>query len=178
MEELLIHGKVDELKPSNSTFKKLTQSPITSPQSPIPKMEELLELRELLIHGKVDEALAIVDELEEMSLGDKINKIDSYGVVLLIHLIKQNAEKRSTRSWETSIENAVREIEKTNKRRKAKGYYLDESELLDLLNDGYNIALKKAALEAFEGRYEAEEIGAMIEKSEVLEQAIALLQKT
>ncbi|MCL6752972.1 hypothetical protein KBT16_19155 [Nostoc sp. CCCryo 231-06] len=49
-------------------------------------MEELLELRQLLEQGKIHEALLLVDELEEMSLGDKINKIDSYGVILLIHL--------------------------------------------------------------------------------------------
>lgn len=87
-------------------------------------MEELLELRELLQQGKVDEALLLVDELEDMSLSDKINKIDSYGVILLVHLIKQQAEKRSTRSWEISIENAAREISKLNKCRKAGGYYL------------------------------------------------------
>ena len=96
-------------------------------------MEELLELKQLLQQGKIDEALLIVDELEEMSLSDKINKIDSYGVILLIHLIKQNAESRSTRSWQLSIENAVREINKINKRRKASGYYLSEAELLDIL---------------------------------------------
>lgn len=61
-------------------------------------MEELLELKQLLHEGRLDEALQLVNELEEMSLSDKINKIDSYGVILLIHLIKQNAEKRSTRS--------------------------------------------------------------------------------
>ena len=41
-------------------------------------MEELLELRQLLEQGKVYEALLLVDELEELSLSDKINKIDSY----------------------------------------------------------------------------------------------------
>lgn len=135
-------------------------------------MEELLELKQLLHEGRVDEALHLVDELEEMSLSDKINKIDSYGVILLIHLIKQNAEKRSTRSWEISIENAVREINKTNKRRKAGGYFLSEAELVDVLEDGYNVALKKAALEAFEGRYETEELAAMVERQAILSQAI------
>lgn len=124
-------------------------------------MEELLELKHLLHAGRVDEALHLVNELEEMSLSDKINKIDSYGVILLTHLIKQSAEKRSTR-WETSIENAVREINKINKRRKAGGYFLSEAELLDVLEDGYSVALKKAAIEAFEGRYETEELAAMV----------------
>ena len=63
-------------------------------------MEELLTLRELLIKGDMSGALAIVDELEEMSRDDKINNIRSYAVVLLMHLIKQQAENRTTRSWD------------------------------------------------------------------------------
>lgn len=140
-------------------------------------MEELLELEQLLQAGKVDEALLLVNELEEMSLSDKINKIDSYGIILLLHLIKQNAENRSTRSWEVSIENAVREINKINKRRKSGGYFLSEAELLDILKDGYKVAVKKSALEAFEGRYEAEELGAMVDRQEILSQAIKLLKQ-
>ncbi len=140
-------------------------------------MEELLELRELLEQGKIPEALLLVDELEEMSLSDKINKIDSYGVILLIHLIKQQAENRSTRSWEISIENAVREINKTNKRRKSGGNYLNQTELIDILQQAYQIALKKAALETLEGRYETEELAAIVNKPEILTQALELIQK-
>ncbi len=140
-------------------------------------MEELLELRQLLEQGKVSEALLLVDELEEMSLSDKINKIDSYGVILLIHLIKQKAEKRSTRSWEISIENAVREINKINKHRKSGGFYLQRAELIDILQQGYQLALKKAALEAFEGRYETEELAVMIDQQEIIALALKLIQQ-
>ncbi len=140
-------------------------------------MEELLELRQLLEQGKVYEALLLVDELEEMSLSDKINKIDSYGVILLIHLIKEKAEKRSTRSWEISIENAVREINKINKRRKSGGFYLQRAELIDILQQAYQLALKKAALEAFEGRYETEELAVMIDQQEIIASALKLIQQ-
>ncbi len=61
-------------------------------------MEELLMLKELLHEGKVSEALDLVEELEEMSKSDKLNKIFSYGIILLLHLIKQGAEKRCNRS--------------------------------------------------------------------------------
>jgi ABC-type transporter Mla MlaB component len=138
-------------------------------------MEELLELRELLQQGKVDEALLLVDELEEMSLSDKINKIDSYGVILLVHLIKQQAERRSTRSWEISIENAAREIKKLNKRRKTGGCYLSPTQLSEILQEGYQIALKRASAEAFEGRFEAKELESMVDQQAILSQAIALL---
>ncbi|MBN3924862.1 DUF29 family protein [Nostoc sp. NMS4] len=140
-------------------------------------MEELLELRQLLEQGKIHEALLLVDELEEMSLSDKINKIDSYGVILLIHLIKQKAEKRSTRSWDVSIENTVREINKINKRRKSGGFYLNQAELIDILEQGYQVALKRAALEAFEGRYEAQELAAMVDWQEILTQALEFIQQ-
>lgn len=66
----------------------------------------------------------------------------------------------------------MREINKTNKRRKAGSYFLSEAELLDVLEDGYNVALKKAAIEAFEGRYETEELAAMVERQAILSQAI------
>ncbi|MBE8967501.1 DUF29 family protein [Nostocales cyanobacterium LEGE 12452] len=147
-------------------------------------MEELLELRQLLEQGKIHEALLLVDELEEMSLSDKINKIDSYGVILLIRLIKQKAEKRSTRSWDVSIEYTVREINKINKRRKSGGFYLNQAELIDILEQGYQVALKRAALEAFvraafrrKGRYEAQELAAMVDQKETLAEALKLIQQ-
>ncbi|MBG1242560.1 DUF29 family protein [Nostoc sp. NZL] len=147
-------------------------------------MEELLELRQFLAQGKIHEALLLVDELEEMSLGEKINKIDSYGVILLIHLIKQKAEKRSTRSLDVSIENTVREINKINKRRRSCGFYLNQAELMDILQQGYQVALKRAALEAFvraafrrKGRYEAQELAAMVYQQETLAEALKLIQQ-
>ncbi|MHC5833794.1 MAG: DUF29 family protein, partial [Nostoc sp.] len=90
---------------------------------------------------------------EEMSREDKLNKIYSYAVILLLHLIKQEAEKRSTRSWEFSIYNASKEIKRVNKRRKSGGCYANEEELKEILTDAFDTALKKAALEALEGIY-------------------------
>ena len=59
-------------------------------------MEELFTLKSLLLEGDISGALAIVEELEEMSRDDKINNIRRFAVVLLLHLIKQQAEKRTT----------------------------------------------------------------------------------
>ena len=71
-------------------------------------MEELFILKELFLSGKVTDALVLVEELTEMSKDDKLNKIFSFGKILLLHLIKQAAEKRKTRSWDLSIANAVK----------------------------------------------------------------------
>jgi regulator of RNase E activity RraB len=138
-------------------------------------MEELLTLKELLHDGKIPEALELVEELEEMSKSDKLNKIFSYGIIVLLHLIKQKAEKRSTRSWETSIFNSVKQIQRTNQRPKGKGYYLTEDELLTTLEDAYESALRKAALEAFEGRYTADELGKLVNQDEVIQEAMDLI---
>ena len=138
-------------------------------------MEELLTLKDLLHQGKVKEALLIVEELEEMSKSDKLNKIFSYAIILLMHLIKQEAEKRLTRSWQLSIRNSVKQIQRTNKRHKAKGNYLTEEELEETIVDAYELALERAALEAFEGSYEAEEIEELVNRQQIIARAMDLI---
>ncbi|WP_414542207.1 DUF29 family protein [Nostoc sp. CCY0012] len=138
-------------------------------------MEELLMLKELLQEGKIPEALELVEELEEMSKSDKLNKIFSYGIIVLLHLIKQAAEKRTTRSWETSIFNAVKQIQRTNKRPKTKGNYLTEAELLETLQDAYESALRKAALEVFEGKYSADELREVVNQQSIIQEALNLI---
>ncbi len=66
-------------------------------------MEELFELKDLLLAENIDDALFLVEELTEMSKDDKLNKIFSFGKILLLHLIKQGVEKRKTRSRDLSI---------------------------------------------------------------------------
>ncbi len=50
-----------------------------------------------------------------------------------------------------------------------------EEELLETLEDAYQSALRQAALEAFESRYESEEIEAMISKEDIIKRAINLI---
>ena len=138
-------------------------------------MEELLTLRELLIKGDMTGALAIVDELEEMSRDDKINNIRSYAVVLLMHLIKQQAENRTTRSWDLSIRNSIRSIQTKNKRRKSGGTYLNTDELRLAISEAYAEALDRAATEVEEGRYEQKELAELVNREEICDRAILLL---
>ncbi|MDF0551843.1 DUF29 family protein [Kamptonema sp. UHCC 0994] len=138
-------------------------------------MEELLMLKDLLLQGDIPAALVIVDELEEMSRDDKINNIRSYAKILLLHLIKQQAEHRTTRSWDISIRNSVREIQEKNKRRKAGGYYLMPEELRSILEVAYIMAIDAASLEVREGQYEPEELAAMVNREEIIDRALALI---
>ena len=140
-------------------------------------MEELFELRAYLEQQRYADALTLIGEMEEMSKDDKIHKIYSYGVVLLLHLIKKHAEQRSTRSWEFSIHNSVREINHVNKRRKSGGYYLTENELLEALEEAYETALERASLEAFEGQHDESWISNKIDKKKIKEEAFKLIQE-
>jgi len=54
-------------------------------------MKELTTLRQFIEQGKYNDALLVIDELEEMSKEDKLNKIYSYAEILLNHLIKKQA---------------------------------------------------------------------------------------
>ena len=138
-------------------------------------MEELLELKQLLYQGNIPSALLLVEELEEMSKTDKINKIFSYSIILLLHLIKQKCENRTTKSWNVSIRNSVKQIQRINKRRKSKGNYINDNELKETLEDAYYSALDKASLEAFGGIYEAEKLAQMVEQQELINLAFDLI---
>ncbi len=141
-------------------------------------MEELMELRSLVQQGDLQSALTLIDELEEMSKDDKINKIYSYAIILLLHLIKQSAEKRSTSSWEVSIRNSVISIQRSNKRRKAGGNYLSDHELSEILEDSYDRALDNASLEAFGGAYDAIALGKMVSRPTIIELAMQMCKSS
>ena len=134
-------------------------------------MEELYELRAYIESGQYKEALLLLDEMEEMSRDDKINRISSCMEVLLVHLIKQAAEQRTTRSWDVSIRNALRQIVRINKRRKAGGWYLTAEELSAALEEVYESALDSASLEVYEGKYTAEEMCTMVDRAKIIQRA-------
>lgn len=138
-------------------------------------MDEILSLRQCLEEFRYDDALLIVGEMEEMAREDKISKIGSFMVILLIHLIKQQAEQRTTRSWDISIRNSLIQVEKTNHRRKAGGTYMNEDELKEAIEENYRLALNQASLEAFGGAYLPKQLAKMFDKEEVIEQAWQLI---
>ncbi|MDM8527832.1 DUF29 family protein [Anaerolineales bacterium HSG24] len=139
-------------------------------------MEELLELRGYIEGQQYPEALVLIEEMEEMSREDKVSKIRSFAKILLLHIVKQHAEKRSTRSWDVSIRNAIREINYVNYRRKAKGTYLDENGLKDALAEAYLTALDRASLEVFGGIYDEKQLGNMVVREEIEQEAFTLIQ--
>ncbi len=135
-------------------------------------MEELIDLKDHIENKRYAEALILIDEMEEMSREDKLNKIYSYAKILLLHMIKQAAENRTTRSWDASIYNSVKEIRRTNGRRKAGGHYATETELKEILSDAYDTALKYAAIEVFEGKFSEEELAAKVDQADIIDKAL------
>ena len=140
-------------------------------------MEELFELRSYIQQGHYAEALNLIGEMEEMSKDDKISKIESFFEILLLHLIKQQAEKRTTRSWDVSIKNVITRIRYTNKRRKAGGFYLAKEELREAIEEAWPLALRQASLEPFEGRYDEHELARMIDQKQIKEEALEMILK-
>jgi primase-polymerase (primpol)-like protein len=138
-------------------------------------MEELLELRHYIEQQRYPEALNLLAEMEEMSREDKLHKMYSFAELLVLHLIKQAAERRTTRSWDLSIRNAARQIARVNKRYKSRGTYFSASELREVLTEAYQPALERAALEAFEGRYDDVELGRQVERVSIEQKALALI---
>ncbi len=95
--------------------------------------------------------------------------------ILLLHLIKQHAENRSTRSWEASVCNSVHQIVKMNKRRKTGGYYLTEEELREATEESYPLSLKLASLE---GRLDEEAIAQKADEEKIRAEALELILET
>lgn len=139
-------------------------------------MNELQQLRKKIEDQDYQGALVIINELEEMSVEDKLNKIYRYMVVLLTHLIKQEAENRTTRSWERSIFNSAKYINKTNKRRRASGYYASEEDLKEIIDEAYDHALKEASYEAFEGRLSESKLGEKVDFNKIKNKAISYIK--
>ncbi len=113
-------------------------------------MEEILELKQCLLNQEYDRAFAIVEDLEAMGRQDKINNLESFLVILLIHLIKIQVENRVTRSWKLSISNSLLAIQKRNKLGK-KSHYIKQGEWDDHILNCQFEAILGAAKEIFEG---------------------------
>lgn len=138
-------------------------------------MEELLQLKEYIETERYHDALLLIGEMEEMAKEDKISKVHSYCVVLLIHLIKRHAEKHSTASWDVSVRNSLKHIARTNKRKHSGGYYLKDAALMEELLDAFDEALQVASLQAFGGVYSPMELLQRFSQEDVLKEALTMI---
>ncbi|MRS60562.1 hypothetical protein [Larkinella terrae] len=138
-------------------------------------MEEIMLLRKLVEEHDYKGALALIDHMDEMARDDKINKVGAYVFVLLVHLIKQQAENRTVRSWNHLIEKALDGIHRANKRRKTGGQYLSAKELDETIDERFNLAISEAASEVFEGMHSSNKIAKMIDAEQIKGKALELI---
>ncbi len=140
-------------------------------------MEELTELRNNIITGKYSDALAIIDELEEMSRRDVIRKIESYLVRLIAHLIKNQLEQRLTNSWIASIRDSIRQIRKLNLMSK-NSYYIKKQDWQPYLEEALEAAIDDAAIEVFGGTLKPSIISARVDREQISAIVLDLLEFT
>ena len=72
----------------------------------------------------------------------------------------------------------MEEIQLENKRRKAGGFYLNNEELKETLEEAWSQAIKNASLEVNEGIYEVKQLEKMVDKQAILDAALSLILTT
>jgi hypothetical protein len=138
------------------------------------EMDEIMELRRCIEEQRYQDALLIIDEMDDMAKSDKLNKIYSYAVILLIHRIKQCVEERSTRSWELSIRNSINAIVRVNKRHKSGGTYADLDDIRAMTDEAFDEAVGAASLEIFGGKYSDNEpvLRVLLNREELINEVV------
>ncbi|GCL37345.1 DUF29 family protein [Sphaerospermopsis sp. FACHB-1094] len=140
--------------------------------------QELIDLRNSILAGRYEDALAIVDELEGMSKQAILRNIQSFLRVLLIHLIKNQIEKRLTNSWVVSIRNALVEIKKINLKENKKSYYINKDEWDNYLEEEIELAIGDASVEVLNGIYTEFQLAEMVDKNSIISTALNFLELT
>ncbi|WP_413175463.1 DUF29 family protein [Anabaena azotica] len=140
--------------------------------------QELIDLRNSILAGRYEDALAIVDELEGMSKKAILRQIKSFFKVLLIHLIKNQIERRLTNSWVASIRNALVEIQDINLKENKKSYYINQNEWDTWLHDEIEAAISDASIEVANGTYTPFQLAEIVNKQQIINEAQKFLQLT
>jgi hypothetical protein len=141
--------------------------------------QELMDLKTSILEGRYADALCIVDELEGMSKQAILAKIESYLMILLIHLIKNQVEQRLSSSWANSIRTSLREIKKWNLKDNKTSYYINSDEWEYLIEEEvFEDAIASASEEVMNGAYNQFQLGEMIDKTLILQRSLNLINLT
>ena len=141
-------------------------------------VQELIDLKQSIIEGRYDDALAIVDEWELMSKEQILQKIESFLVRLLVHLIKNQVEQRLTNSWAASIRDSVLKIQRLNLKANKTSYYIDVDEWDRDLENAFKDAIFEASVEVKNGIYKPNQLQEIADKDWVLDTAKKLIGLT
>ena len=137
--------------------------------------EDLALLYGFITSGNVEGAIALLEKLDELSRKSTIRIIKIHMVVLLVHLIKQQAEGRTTKSWECSIANAVADIQWENQRSSG-STYLTVEELEAIFLRAWPTALRHAAIEVDAGIHSDRELDLIVGRDVIRLRALSLVE--
>ena len=140
--------------------------------------QELIDLRNSIVEQRYTDALAIVDELEGMSKQAILRNIQAFLRILLIHLVKNQIEKRLTNSWVASIRNSLIEIKKINLKENKRSYYINQDEWDSWLEDEIELAIADSSLEVMNGKFKRQQISQMLNKPQLILTATELINLT
>ncbi len=127
-------------------------------------VDEYQELHNKIVAGDYQGALALLEEMDALGRKQEVRRIKSFMRILLVHLIKREAEQRTTKSWDCSIRNAAEEIQEA-------GEFLSRDERDALLEAALPRAFRDAAVEVKDGRYSAADLERLVERDRILAQA-------
>ena len=141
-------------------------------------VQELIDLKQSIVEGRYQDALDIVDELEGMGKQAILRNIESFLVRLLIHLIKNQVEKRLTNSWAASISDSIRQIKKLNLKDNKKAYYIKQDDWSEYLEEAFEVAILEASIEVSGGSYSPIQLEEIVDKEQVIKTALTLIDFT
>ena len=103
-----------------------------------------------------------------MSKEQILQKIESFLVGLLVHLIKNHVEQRLTNSWAASMLDSVIKIQRLNLKTNKTSYYINQADWDAYLEDAFEDAIFEACIEVSEGAYKPRQLKEVVNKTEVL----------
>lgn len=131
--------------------------------------QELIDLRTSILEGRYADALVIVDDLEGMSKQAILRQIKSFLRVLVIHLIKNQVERRLTGSWANSIRFSIREIKDLNLKDNKTSYYIKSDEWENLLDEEIiEDAIALASEEVLNGAYSQLQLSEIVDQTQII----------
>ncbi len=141
--------------------------------------QELIDLRKSILEGRYADALVIVDELEGMSKQAILRQIKSFLRVLVIHLIKNQVERRLTGSWANSIRFSIREIKELNLKDNKTSYYIKLDEWESMLEEEIiEDAIALASEEVLNGAYSQLQLSEIVDRTQIIHISQKLLALT
>ncbi|AOX01358.1 MULTISPECIES: DUF29 family protein [Moorena] len=140
--------------------------------------QELIDLRISILEGRYADALAIVDELEQMSKRATLHQIESYLNKALINLIKNQVEERLANSWAASIRDFIREIQKLNLKDNQKSYTINADQWQSLIDNELEAAISTASVEVLNGAYTPVQLSKLVDRAQLRQTTQDLLALT